>query len=139
GILGRIGGAHVVLQAGRRIVLRAFPNPTGDQLDLLGRQRIGVLGHRRLVAGNVIQNQALVRLAGGKRLAVLAAFAEVFVRREQQFAAPLRRLMATGTIPLQDRPDLPIKTHRLVFLLGGRRLLASRGVWSAQQAEENST
>ena len=83
--------------------LAASRDPELDEIDFLRLEWIGIPRHQRLLAGDVIENETFIRLAGGEPRAVLATLLEVFKGRDNKLAAVLRGLMTAGAVPLQDR------------------------------------
>jgi len=90
-----------------------------DQLNLDWLELVATLGHFGLVAGNVLDDGAFVRLAGRKAGSAFAPVFELFIRGELQPAPFFGRLMAAAARALQDGPHLAVVAHR-AERFGGR-------------------
>ena len=96
GTAGRTSGwsDHQFVSARLRLSCRTRPagqlrtggDPVADRRDFLRRQRRAALGHLRLVARDVIEQQALGRLARHENRAALAASQELLRAWQRQAA-----------------------------------------------------
>ena len=85
-----------------------------EHRDLLRLERVGVLGHVRLGAGDHLDQLALVGSPGDDRVPVLAALDQVGVRRHVQLALDLLGLVAGVAVGREDRADVVVEADGFV-------------------------
>src|SRR5581483_176682 len=96
------------------IVLCAFLDPAAEEIDLIVGQGLAAEGHLRFRgAGEISDDDALVRVARGEGCALIAALGEIGEGGERESGLAAGGLMAAGAIAGEDRANLLIETDGL--------------------------
>ena len=100
------------LQSGPR---RPVFNPPREHRDLLIGKRLALGGHSFLrIFGNPLQEQTLLRFAGNHARTAVSALQESIAVVDSEPARRLRiRRVAGDTVPLEDRPHMPLEVFHL--------------------------
>ena len=100
-------------ETGRRVIVRALLNPAFKERHFDGGKRRAFGGHRRFLAADFLDDEAVLGVAGLEAGAVLAAFLEGLVGRQVEVALEFARVVATVAAPAKNGGDLLVKAGRL--------------------------